>query len=549
MNKKKLLLCILSAAMLNSAAVYAQEESGDIAILYTNDVHCAVNADEENGVLGYAAVAGMKKELQESGYDVALVDAGDAIQGEAIGTLSNGAYLVDIMNAVGYDAAIPGNHEFDYGMENFLSLTEAAEYPYISCNFMDLRSDETVFEPYTILELGGKKLAFVGVTTPRTITSSTPAYFQDENGEYIYGFCQDEDGTALYETVQAAVDAAKEEGAELVIALAHLGIEAGTSPWMSTELIENTTGIDVVLDGHSHSTVEGEKVKNKEGKEVLLTSTGTKLAAVGQLTISAEGEISSELVTGTDARDAEVQSKIDGITAEFEADLQEVVGETTVDLVINEPSTLDQTEKIRLIRSAETNLGDFCADAYRYVTGADIALVNGGGIREDILAGDITYNDIISVHPYGNAVCMVEATGQQVLDALECGAMVTPEEFGGFQQVSGLTYEIDVDTPSSVKLDDNGMFVGVDGEYRVKNVMVGEEPLDPEKTYTVASHNYMLKNGGDGMNMFMECEILLDEVMLDNQALIEYLKTGLNGVVGEQYKEPYGEGRIIAADS
>lgn len=549
MNKKKLLLCILSAAMLNSAAVYAQEESGDIAILYTNDVHCAVNADEENGVLGYAAVAGMKKELQESGYDVALVDAGDAIQGEAIGTLSNGAYLVDIMNAVGYDAAIPGNHEFDYGMENFLSLTEAAEYPYISCNFMDLRSDETVFEPYTILELGGKKLAFVGVTTPRTITSSTPAYFQDENGEYIYGFCQDEDGTALYETVQAAVDAAKEEGAEFVIALAHLGIEAGTSPWMSTELIENTTGIDVVLDGHSHSTVEEEKVKNKEGKEVLLTSTGTKLAAVGQLTISAEGEISSELVTGTDARDAEVQSKIDGITAEFEADLQEVVGETTVDLVINEPSTLDQTEKIRLIRSAETNLGDFCADAYRYVTGADIALVNGGGIREDILAGDITYNDIISVHPYGNAVCMVEATGQQVLDALECGAMVTPEEFGGFQQVSGLTYEIDVDTPSSVKLDDNGMFVGVDGEYRVKNVMVGEEPLDPEKTYTVASHNYMLKNGGDGMNMFMECEILLDEVMLDNQALIEYLKTGLNGVVGEQYKEPYGEGRIIAADS
>ncbi len=549
MNKKKLLLCILSAAMLNSAAVYAQEESGDIAILYTNDVHCAVNADEENGVLGYAAVAGMKKELQESGYDVALVDAGDAIQGEAIGTLSNGAYLVDIMNAVGYDAAIPGNHEFDYGMENFLSLTEAAEYPYISCNFMDLRSDETVFEPYTILELGGKKLAFVGVTTPRTITSSTPAYFQDENGAYIYGFCQDEDGTALYETVQAAVDAAKEEGAELVIALAHLGIEAGTSPWMSTELIENTTGIDVVLDGHSHSTVEGEKVKNKEGKEVLLTSTGTKLAAVGQLTISAEGEISSELVTETDARDAEVQSKIDGITAEFEADLQEVVGETTVDLVINEPSTLDQTEKIRLIRSAETNLGDFCADAYRYVTGADIALVNGGGIREDILAGDITYNDIISVHPYGNAVCMVEATGQQVLDALECGAMVTPEEFGGFQQVSGLTYEIDVDTPSSVKLDDNGMFVGVDGEYRVKNVMVGEEPLDPEKTYTVASHNYMLKNGGDGMNMFMECEILLDEVMLDNQALIEYLKTGLNGVVGEQYKEPYGEGRIIAADS
>jgi 2',3'-cyclic-nucleotide 2'-phosphodiesterase (5'-nucleotidase family) len=224
------------------------------------------------------------------------------------------------------------------------------------------------------------------------------------------------------------------------------------------------------------------------------------------------------------------------------------VAKTDVDLVINEPSTLDKEEKIRLVRNAETNLGDLCADAYRYVTGADIALVNGGGVRVDIRSGDITNNDIISVHPFGNAVCVVEADGQTILDALEMGARVTPEECGGFLQVSGLTYEINTEIESSVQVDENGMFVSVDGEYRVQNVMVGDEPLDLNKTYTVASHNYMLKSAGDGMCMFQDCNIVLDEIMLDNEALRTYILEGLGGVVGEQYADPYGEGRIVAIE-
>ena len=544
---KKRLLGTLTLAMAVSMGMAAGAE-GDIVVLYTNDVHCAVAQDDENQVLGYAKVAALKEELEEAGSEVILVDAGDAIQGEAIGTLSSGEYLVQIMDEVGYDIAVPGNHEFDYGMEQFLKLAEEADYDYISANFTDLTTGEPVFDAYEIEEEGGVKIAFVGVCTPKTITSSTPVYFQNDAGEYIYGFRQDETGAALYDCVQSAVDAARAEGADYVIAVTHLGIEAECSPWMSTELIGNTNGIDVVLDGHSHSTIEGDLVKNKDGANVLMTSTGTKLSAIGKLTIAEDGALSSELVYDYEGSDPEVEAFIAGIQAEFEETLNQVVAKTDVALVINEPSTLDKEEKIRLVRNAETNLGDLCADAYRYVSGADVALVNGGGIRTDILAGDITYDDIISVHPFGNELCMVEATGQQILDALEMGARVTPEENGGFLQVSGLTYEIHTDMESTVKLDENGMFQGMLGDYHVQNVMIGDEPLDPDKTYTVASHNYMLKNAGDGINMFTECELLLEDIMLDNQVLITYITEGLGGVVGEEYAEPYGQGRIVAVE-
>lgn len=253
--KKRLLGTLTFAAAISMGMAAGAE--GDIVVLYTNDVHCAVAEDEESQVLGYAKVAALKKELEEAGSEVVLVDVGDAIQGEAIGTLSSGEYIVEIMEKVGYDIAIPGNHEFDYGMEQFLKLAEEADYDYISANFTDLTANEPVFDAYEIEEIDGVKVAFVGVCTPKTITSSTPVYFQNDNGEYIYGFQQDETGEALYGCVQSAVDEARAEGAQYVVALTHLGIEAECSPWMSTELIGNTNGIDVVLDGHSHSTIEG----------------------------------------------------------------------------------------------------------------------------------------------------------------------------------------------------------------------------------------------------------------------------------------------------
>ena len=548
----KRMLGLLLALMMLSGCVGAAAEPApaltkDIVVLYTSDAHCGIDAG-----FGYAGLAAVRDQLGKSNH-VALVDNGDAIQGEPVGTMTTGEALIELMNAVGYEVAIPGNHEFDYGMDRFLELTGKANFPYISANFN--KEGENVFDPYVIKEYEGVKVAFVGATTPKTITSSTPKYFQDESGNFVYGFCQDESGEKLYAAVQAAVDAARAEGADYVVLMAHLGIEAECSPWMSTEVIANTTGIDALLDGHSHSEIVQEKVLNKDGQEVLLSACGTKLTNIGYLRIGADGTLSTGLyswkndVSAPDLLGIEnsVSQAVTAATATLDEKLGEVVAKSAVDLVIYDPEAkMEDGSAVRLIRNAETNLGDLCADAYRDQSGADIAFVNGGGIRVDIKAGDITLNDILKVHPFGNAMCVVEASGQQILDALEWGARVTPSESGGFLQVSGLTYEIHTGIESSCTQDENGLFTGVAGEYRVKNVMVGGEELDLTKTYTLASHNYMLKNAGDGSTMFQSDPILQDEVMIDNQVLINYITGTLGGVVGEQYAQPYGEGRIVA---
>lgn len=358
--------------------VSAQEQEENIVILYTNDVHCAVNEDKENQVLGYAKTAGLKKQLEAEGNNVILADIGDAIQGDVIGTLSEGQYIIDIMERVGYDLAIPGNHEFDYGMKQFLSLAANASFPYISCNFTDLSTGTPVFDPYEIIEIGDTSIAFLGICTPKTITSSTPKYFQNENGEFIYSFQQGENGTALYNCVQKAADDARDKGTDYVIALSHLGIDASCTPWTSSQVIENTSGIDAFLDGHSHSVIESETVKNKEGKDVLLTSTGTKLVSIGQLVLDEDGTISSSLISDDIETDPETEQYIQELNDEFEETLNEVVAKTEVSLVVNDPVTADQEKPVRLVRTSETNLGDLCADAYRAVTGADIGLCNGG---------------------------------------------------------------------------------------------------------------------------------------------------------------------------
>ena len=538
---RKILSCLLALALLLSGLTAFAEETAakDVVVLYTNDVHCGI---DEN--IGYAGLAAYKKAFAKADYDVLLVDNGDAIQGGPVGTLSKGEYIIDIMNEVGYDVATIGNHEFDYGMDQFMALREKAKFPYVSANFTDLEG-KPILDPFVIKEAGGRKIAFVGASTPETFTKSTPTYFQNEKGEYIYDFCEGEDGKRLYAAVQKAVDDAREAGAEYVVVLAHLGIDGSSVPYTSSDLIVNTNGIDAVLDGHSHSTIEQEVVKNKDGEEVLLSSTGTKLAAVGALTIAADGTLSTRLHTESIFQDDETTAFVEGIKAQYGETLAKVVASSQVDLIVNDLTAVDSEGKpIRIIRSQETNLGDLCADAYRLVSGADIGVVNGGGIRAAIPAGDITFEQIISVHPFGNAMCVVEATGQQILDALEKSVSKLPDENGGFLHVSGLTFTVDMSVPSTVVVDDKGNFVEVSGERRVKDVKVGGEDLDPAKTYTLASHNYMLKSGGDGFNMFINDKLLQDEVMLDNQVLITYITENLGGVIGEEYAEPYGQGRI-----
>ena len=558
--KKKIFSMLLGLALVVGSVcggVFAEEadpaEGGltkDVVVLFTSDVHCGIDQG-----FGYVGLKAVRDKLEADGNYTLLVDDGDSIQGEPLGTMTTGESIVDLMNAEGYDVAIPGNHEFDYGMDRFLELTEKAEYPYISCNFN--KEGELVFDPYVIKEFDGVKFAFVGITTPKTITSSTPIYFQDEDGNYIYGFFQDETGETLYNAVQKAVDDARAEGADYVIVMAHLGNEATCEPYTYADVISHTNGIDAFLDGHSHDT-DKVVMNNKDGKEVIRAACGTKMANIGWLRISAEdGSVDSGLYTWQNSVSApellgitnEMTAALEEETAVLNEKLNEVVAKTAVDLTINDPTAVDENNNpIRIIRRAETNLGDLCADAYLDQSGADVSFVNGGGIRVSIPAGDITLNDILKVHPFGNMMCVIEVTGQQILDALEWGSRNVPGESGGFLQVGGLTYEIHTYIDSSCTEDTNGLFTGVAGEYRVKNVMVGGEPLDLEKTYTLASHDYMLLNGGDGYAMFGGANILQDRVKLDNQVLIDYVTGTLGGVIGEEYAEPYGEGRIIAVE-
>jgi len=589
------MLLSLTAGM--SFSVLAAEQ--EIIVLYTNDVHCGV---DEN--IGYAGLSLYQKQMQQQTPYVTLVDAGDAIQGAPIGTLSEGGYLIDIMNQVGYDFAVPGNHEFDYGMSRFLEMADALDCGYYSCNFIELKTGNPVLAPYKMFTYGDTKVAFVGVSTPESFTKSTPAYFQNENGEYIYGFCEDESGQKLYAQIQASVDAARTEGADYVIVVGHLG-ENGTTPrWNSAQVIGNTTGIDVLIDGHSHETVASKTAKNKDGADVIVTQTGTKLKQIGKLTIGTNGTITTELVsevtaddigrsytvkagdtlnriakrelgsynrwreiyeanrdkiknpdelqvgmvitipgmesvTDGKAVDYQTDQYIKGIQSQFNETLKTVLGKTEVDLTVNDPSTGE-----RAVRNAETNLGDLCADAYRLVLGADIGFVNGGGVRVSIAPGNITYNDTLKVFPFGNIGCVAEVSGQKIKDALEMASKNCPQESGGFLHVSGLTYTIDTSVKSGVQLDEKGNFLRVDGAYRVTDIKVGNEPLDLNRIYTVASHNYMLKLAGDGMTMFADSNIIRDEVMMDVDILSTYIRSNLGGIVGAEYQNPAGQGRI-----
>lgn len=570
---KKLLSLFIALAMLFTAfsafAMPARDGEDDdfvmpdAMIFFTNDVHCGI----EDG-WGYAGVAGTRELVQELGIDTLLVDAGDHVQGGPIGTLSHGQYIIDIMNAAGYDLAIPGNHEFDYGMDQFFNLVESADYPYISSNFMHYENGaptDLVFDAYKLFELGGHSVAFVGITTPEAITKSTPTYFQDANGNYIYGFCQDSTGEMLVEAAQDAVDAARAEGAEYVFILAHTGIDEQSSPWTTNEIVSRLHGIDAYIDGHSHS-VFNEVMQDADGNDVLVAQTGTKLANLGMLSIFPDGSLRIDVQAADDEEtliipDPEVDELIQQIKAQYEELLHEVVAYTPFDLVVNDPATGE-----RMVRSRETNLGDLCADAYRTLLGADIAFVNGGGVRATINEGEITFENVINVHPFGNEACLVEVTGQQILDALEMGSRMCPAENGGFLQVAGITYEIHTALEPNVIVGEDKMWQGPAGiPYRVQNVMVmdretGEyQPLDLERVYTLASHNYMLLNQGDGFAMFgrNNVTILQEDVMIDNAVLINYIQSMPGGEVDgveyehivEGYEDPYGEGRIVIVEN
>lgn len=546
---KKLSLLLLSALLILSfasgiALSAAAEENIELIVLYTNDVHC--------GIEGYSVLAAYRAELISQGHEVVTVDAGDAIQGEMIGTLTEGGAVVDIMNTVGYDYAAVGNHEFDYTVPRLLEIYESeAEYEYICANFRDLVNEKDVFAPYVIKEAGGERIAFVGISTPETYSKSTPTYFQDENGNFIYSFMEDD----FYVTIQKAVDNALSAGATRVIAVGHLGVSGVTEGWRSVDVIANTIGLDAFIDAHAHEVIEGDIYKDKDGNEVVLSSTGTKLNNFGKMTLYSDGSIETELIDPDTVNIDElsesaktayntVKEKVDAYNAEFEY-LFEVIGASDVYLTVND------SDGNRLVRNGETNLGDFVTDAYRAVTGADIAFVNGGGVRAEINIGEVTRKEIMDVNPWGNEMCVIEISGQQLLDALEYGSNAYPQEFGSFPQVSGVCFEVHTYVESPVVVNELGDFVSIkeNAPRRIRNVLVGGKALDVNKTYTLAGTRYMLQLSGykmlDGAK-----ELEYNGPLTDAEMLIEYFAEHLNGkITAEQYSDIGGEGRIMMINS
>ena len=547
-------------------------DKSDVTILYTNDVHTYI--DKQSPKLTYAAIADLKQSYQNAGKDVLLVDAGDHVQGTAYGSMDEGASIIKLMNAAGYDVATPGNHEFDYGMDRAKAIMKEADFPYLSCNWVDLRTTLRVLPSVKVFVRGGRRIAFVGVTTPETFTKSTPAYFMDKaQRKYIYDIQGGEDGKKLYDAVQKAIDKAKLL-ADVVIGLGHLGVDPSSSPWTSEEVIAHTSGFDAFIDGHSHTVMENKQVQDASGKAVTLTQTGSYFANVGEMTIAADGTITTKLIPTHEGMDATIAAMQTGWVNTVDDMLGEKIAVGDSDFYVSDPATGK-----RRIRSAETNLGDFVADGiYTYFNEVeklhcDVAIMNGGGIRADVPAGDWTFKTCKQVSPFGNVACLMSVTGKQIQDALEFAARFAGEggkENGGFLQVAGATYEIHTDIPNTVQTDEKNVWIGsATGTPRVQNVKIYDKasgsylPLDLGATYALAGMNYTLRNLGDGFAMFDGAELIKDYVSEDYLVMATYAMSfdgadaaGLPHLSSANsplaaypgyllnYEQPYGAGRI-----
>lgn len=568
----------LTAVSVGAPAAFAEEtncffgDKADVTILYTNDVHTYI--DNKSPKPTYAAIAALKKSIEDTGRDVLLVDAGDHIQGTAYGSMDDGATIIELMNEAGYDLATPGNHEFDYGMARAKAVLREADFPYVSCNWVDLRTGFNVLPSVKFFFVGGRKIAFVGVTTPETFTKSTPAYFMnDAQTKYIYDILGGEDGQKLYDAVQEAIDKAEFWGADTIIGLGHLGVDPSSSPWTSEEVIAHTHGFTAFIDGHSHTVMANKQVTDASGKAVTLTQTGSYFKNIGKMTVGADGTITTELIDTYEGLDAAVAATASNWISAVDDMLGEEIAVGDTKFYINDPATGK-----RRIRSGETNLGDFVADGiYTYFNEieelhCDIAIMNGGGIRTDVEAGPWSFKTCKTVSPFGNVACLMSVTGQQIQDALEFGARFAGaegKENGGFLQVAGARYTIHPMIPNTVQTNDKNVWTGSAATPRVSNVEIYDkttgtyQPLDPNATYALAGMNYTLRNLGDGFAMFDGATLIKDYVSEDYLVMSSYAAmfggvdaNGLPHLASANspladypgylinYEDPYGAGRI-----
>ena len=508
--KKRIYLSMI--ALMMGYLAFAQKS---IVILYENDAHC--------GIDGYAKMAGLRDAINQSDTAyAAAVCCGDFLQGNTTGAISKGQYIADILRLMDYHAMTLGNHEFDYGVPRMIQLLEQVGTPVVCANLYEAGEPQPLFAPYVIHQYGNKKVAYVGATTPETMILEGYSFY-DTNGILLY----DLKPKTFYQLIQQAVDAARAEGADYVVLLSHVGETPQSMGFSSHLLVNNTRGIDVVLDGHSHEIFENAKATNLDGKEITVTQTGTQFANIGKLLITPDGKFITKLIKRSDIpyENTKVTAATDSIHQMVKAVTSEVVGHSDYTLVVSDEN--DQW----VVRGEETNAGDLVADAYRYAMKADIAFENGGGIRNDIYAGDISYGDIIGMLPYDNTLRRIAVTGQQLKDMLtRCTALV-PVLDGNFPQCSGLRFVVHSKSHTVSDIE----ILQEDGSYA---------PIDLHHTYSVALTNYNHEGGGF-FECFKKCPVLFESSLRYYEALADYLSKVLGGNTGETYAKPQGRITII----
>lgn len=524
--------CLCAAKSLSQSEKHDGKRNAPIVIVYENDVHCAVD--------GYSKFTWIRDREKEVTPYVTTVSCGDFIQGGLIGSVSRGRDIVRIMDKVGYDVVTLGNHEFDYGVSALRELTGQMAASTVCANFRNVKTGSPVFQPYKLVSYGKTKVAYIGFTTTNTMSLTASYTFMGTDGTPEYDFSN----AVFYQAAQRAVDAARSQGADYVVTLAHLGNGYQGGAPSSEDLIKNVKGLDVVLDGHDHNTIADTLVSDKEGHYVHLSSTGTKFQNAGILTIGPSGKIQTRLVPLDTAkgRNEEIQAFVDSIKADIQQYGSRLAGFSKTDLLAEDASGR------RLVRCEETSIGDLCCDAFKELLGTDIALLNGGGIRSNILKGEVSINQLRQVFPFSDTICKATITGQELLDALEYSVAALPAESGSFLQVSGMKFEVDTSIPSPVTIDGNGFFGLIRNRARrVKNVVIMDRrtgvylPVDKESTYTTASIDYLLRKGGSG-GILRAARPLDAEPTLDVDALERYVSQALDGDISGTYNAT--DGRI-----
>lgn len=533
--KKLIALTVLTVFMIT--AVFASDLTGKTVIFHSNDVHGAI--------AGYANIAQLRNEYEAEGAEVILVDAGDFSQGTTYVSTSKGFDAITMMNAAGYDVATLGNHEFDYGYAQLKSNLEKAEFQVICADVFD-ESGNTIYPAYTIITTGsGMKIAFIGFETPEAQTKANPALIKG-----LTFLAEDE----LYAVAQENIDKVKAEGADLVIALSHLGVDAESEPNRSVDLYAHTTGFDFIIDGHSHTVMtEGEN-----GEPI--QSTGTAFANIGVIVIDNETKTIEENFLrsvshdddGTTVYDITNDIAVSGYAQEI---MDRVNGEYNI--VFAESLVDLNGERDPGNRTEETNLGDLVSDAIMWTVLKDegslsvdtanaVAIVNGGGIRASINSGSITKKDVNTVLPFGNTITVVYVTGAELLEALEASTYCTPTAVGGFPQVAGIEFTVDTTKAydSNAETYPASTYYGPASINRVTINSVNGREFDENATYAVITNDFMAA-GGDTYYAFASSENKFDTGIPLDEAVMAYITDSLGGVVGEDYATPKGRIHII----